>query len=274
MGLLVWLLPNNPIDNWDLLNPKKMATMVFALAFIQIFGVFMNRTFGLRMGAILTGFFGGLVSSTATTASLARKSKTNNVENSIETKSNNSESNEILIFLSATSAMLIEGLTIVLTGTMQLHFSVLIVFVGPLVATVIMIWFYSQKIISKRTLHVETPFDVLPILKLSFFIISILVISKILQNFFGQKGLMILTFLVSLFEIHGSVIANVQLHESNGVSVQLLGHLVAISILASYLSKIFLIWTLGDINLRSQALKCTAFLFLTLLLSWYVSDIF
>ncbi len=92
-----------------------------------------------------------------------------------------------------------------------------------------------------------------------------------MQNIFGQSGLLILTFLVSLFEIHGSVIANVQLHDSGAINVGFLRGLLVISVAASYLSKLFLLYTLGSRPLRAQAAKGTGLLFLSLIASWLVS---
>ena len=261
LGLLVWLSPSSPIDPWHLVNPKKIATMIFALAFIQILGSVMNIFLGARTGAILTGFFGGLVSSTATTVTLARKSKVRSGLNSYS---------EMISFLSATGAMLIEGATLVWMGESNIHFSTLAPFLGPLLATVIMIYLYSRKLTDKYTEFEDIQFHILPVLKLSAFIVSILLLSKLLQNFFGQSGLMILTSLVSLFEIHGSVIANVQLHENSVISAGLLSSLLAISIVASYLSKFFLISTLGTKHLRSHAMRCTLIIFISILITYLI----
>lgn len=247
--------------------------MIFALVFIQVFGTLMSRILSAHLGAILTGFFGGLVSSTATTASLARNSNLNHLNsnpNDKAPKSNSENFNEILIFLSATSAMLIEGALIVLSGAKDFDLSLMLIFFGPLLTSFIMIVFYSKKTTSKNINTTDNQFEILPIIKLSIFIITILVISKLLQKVFGQNGLLVLTFLVSLFEIHGSVIANVQIFDSQEISLNLLRNLLAISIFASYLSKLFLIFTLGSKDLKIKAMKCTAFLFLSLFISWVI----
>lgn len=262
VGLLAWFLPSTSFDPWNLLSPKKIATMLFALLFIQISGSFLNRQLGSRAGAILTGFFGGLVSSTATTAALARKSKDESPADS---------GKEMLTFLVATGAMLVEGFLLVWTGTSQMHSATLFIFSGPLLATVAMVYGYSKRTPASTTVSEEHGFEVVPLLKLAFFIISILILSKLLQNLFGQYGLMVLTFLVSLFEIHGSVIANVQLHESGVVATNQLSNLIAISIVASYLSKIFLISTLGSQQLLKNAMKATAVLFASLAATWLLS---
>jgi uncharacterized membrane protein (DUF4010 family) len=233
--------------------------MIFALTLIQVMGTAMAQVLGARAGAILTGFLGGLISSTATTAALAKRSK-----NSVQQDG----SAETLTFLAATAAMLFEGVALLLTGTTEFHFALSLIFLGPIAMSALLIYRHSNRL-GKQSLTLESKeFRILPIFKLAAFIVAILVLSKVLQNIFGQTGLIVLTFLVSLFEIHGSVIANVQLHDSGGVGVPLLGGLLAISVLASYLSKMFLIYTIGSHSLRTQATKSTCLLLLSLLASW------
>ena len=265
LALLAWFSPKTAVDPWNLLSPKKMATMIFALALIQAFGSVMAQLLGAKTGAILTGFFGGLVSSTATTASLARKSKTlNNADVSVE----------ILTFLSATCAMLFEAAALALTGAGEIHSSILIIFFGPIILTIIMIIFQSRKLSNREHESQGVSFEILPIIKISIFILLILLLSKVLQNQFGKNGLMVLTFLVSLFEIHGSIIANVQMHDRGVITVSVLGSLLSISIIASFLSKLFLITTLGSKELKAKALKSIFILFGTVFLSWLSLFIF
>lgn len=258
---IAWLLPSGPIDPWNILSLKKAAYMVFALAFIQAIGSAMIQLLGNRKGAILTGFFGGLISSTATTVSLARKSK-------VAVRDNVGK--ETLTFLSATLAMLIEGIVLVLLGTTEIHLPLLLIFLGPILVTALIIVLISRKLRHRRLKIEPVKLDILPLLKLAGFIIAILSLSKLLENVFGQSGLLILTFLVSLFEIHGSVIANIQLHDAGAFSVQFLGGLLTISVAASYVSKLFLIQTIGSAALRNKVIKYTAFLFLSLIVSWFI----
>jgi len=261
MFLLVWFLPAAPMDPWNLLSPRKVATMIFALAIIQVMGSVTAQVLGVRAGAMVTGFLGGLISSTATTATLAKRSKT---------AAPQEVSTEVLTFLSATAAMLFEGIALLLTGTTGFHFTLILIFLGPILMTALMIYRHSRNLENQGAKLQTSEFQVLPLLKLAAFIIAILVLSKVLQNVLGQKGLMILTFLVSLFEIHGSVIANIQLHDSGVIDVALLGGLLTLSIVASYLSKLFMIYTLGSSALRVQVTQSTGFLFFSLLVSWLI----
>lgn len=259
LSILTWFLPVAPLDPWNLLSPKKIATMILALSIIQAVGSALTLYFGSRAGSILTGFLGGLVSSTATTATLARKTK--------HLGSSNGAS-EMLIYLSATAAMLLEGLALVFAGTSELQYRTTVIFIGPLVATVVMIFLQSRKIADHSHFLSGSKFEIASILKLAMFIVAILAVSKILQSIFGKNGLMIWTALASLFEIHGSIIANVQLYESTAINVNFLCNLLAISVLFSYLSKLFLVASLGSPLLRSHASRSTFVLFIVLAMSW------
>lgn len=252
-------LPPGPVDPWGLFGLKKIVTIIFALTFIQVMSSITIQFLGSRAGVIVTGYLGGLISSTATTASLARRSKISTT---------NGVTLELLSFLSATLAMLFEGLTIILFGTRDFHSVLSIILLGPIFATVLMILFISKKQSAGYIKIDSANFKIMPILKLSVFIISILALSKILQKLVGQSGLFILTFVVSLFEIHGSLVANVQLHDAGAFDVRVLGASLAISVVASYISKVFLIFSMGSSALAKQALKYTALLFLSLFAGW------
>ena len=198
---------------------------------------------------------GGLVSSTATTASLARESLVS---------ADGDTPAEMLTFLSATLAMLMEGLAITIYGTNDIHWEFFILFSGPVLTTLLMIAYQARKATSQKLILRDTQLEILPIIKLAAFVLGILTLSKLLQAAFGKAGLLVLTFIVSLFEIHGSVIANLQLHDSGAINVEVLGGLLAVSIVASYISKLFLVMTLGRASLKKSILKATAVLFLSL----------
>lgn len=261
MFLLAWFSPVGPVDPWNLLSPKKIAGMLFALTVIQVMGSVLAQFLGVRAGAMVTGFLGGLISSTATTAALAKRS---------QSSGQGEVSAEGLTFLAATTAMLFEGAAILLTGTTGIHRPLLLIFLGPIAVSGLMLYRQSRKLPSRALSLEPAPFRVLPLLKLAVFIAGILSLSKVLQNQFGQNGLIVLTFLVSLFEIHGSVVANVQLHDAGAIGVLLLGGLLAISVVSSYLSKLFLIFTMASPLLKRQAARSTLILFGSLLGSWLI----
>jgi len=68
------LLPREPIDPWGALNLYSLWWLVILIASISLVGYVGVRWLGARRGTLLTALFGGLVSSTAVTLALARRS--------------------------------------------------------------------------------------------------------------------------------------------------------------------------------------------------------
>lgn len=259
---LAWFLPSQTIDPWGLISLKKITSIVFALTSIQLLGQYSLRFLGQRNGSIVTGFLGGMISSTATILDLAQKSKISTAD-SLQSKE--------LVFLSATLAMLIEGILLFLIGADRFNRSLLIVFSGPVLTCAYLIAkFISKSSIKNLSTATDESINLWSILKLSLFIIFILCISKIIQNVLGANALLALTFFVSLFEVHGSMIANIQLQNDGTFNNTFLGNLVTVSISATFLSKYFLISFFGSSQLKIKVLKLTLILFSSLLSSWLV----
>ncbi len=73
------ILPNRPIDPWQVLNPAEIWLLAILIAGVSFAGYVAVRIFGGRRGLAVAAVAGGLASSTATTlsfASLARKQPT------------------------------------------------------------------------------------------------------------------------------------------------------------------------------------------------------
>lgn len=69
------LLPNRTVDPWQVLNPYRAWWLVVLISALSMVGYIATRWLGPARGVLTTGVFGGLVSSTAVTMSLARQSR-------------------------------------------------------------------------------------------------------------------------------------------------------------------------------------------------------
>lgn len=67
------LLPDRPLGPYGVLNPTRVWWLVIAVTLIGWAGYVAARAFGQRWGLLVTGFAGGFVSGSATTAVMARK---------------------------------------------------------------------------------------------------------------------------------------------------------------------------------------------------------
>ncbi|WP_281951021.1 MgtC/SapB family protein [Nitrosophilus kaiyonis] len=68
------ILPNKSIDPFGIFNPYQIWLMVVLIAGLSFFGYVAVKSIGAKQGLILSGFFGGLVSSTAVAITFAKKS--------------------------------------------------------------------------------------------------------------------------------------------------------------------------------------------------------
>ena len=69
------LLPDQTIDPWDALNPRKLWLLVIMISGLSMIGYVATRWLGSGRGTVVTGLTGGLVSSTAATLAFSRQSK-------------------------------------------------------------------------------------------------------------------------------------------------------------------------------------------------------
>ncbi|WP_193212213.1 MgtC/SapB family protein [Luteolibacter marinus] len=77
-GLVILpLLPNRDMGYLDVFNPFKVWLLVVLIVGISLAAYLAGKILGGKKGTLLAGILGGLISSTATTASVARRSKSN-----------------------------------------------------------------------------------------------------------------------------------------------------------------------------------------------------
>ncbi len=69
------VLPNRSMGPFNVLNPFKIWLMVVLIVGISLAGYVAFKWFGERVGTLMGGVLGGLISSTATTVSYARRSR-------------------------------------------------------------------------------------------------------------------------------------------------------------------------------------------------------
>ena len=70
--IILPVLPNETFGPYDVLNPRKIWLMVVLIVGINMIGYGAFRVLGRKRGTAVAGLVGGLISSTATTASYAR----------------------------------------------------------------------------------------------------------------------------------------------------------------------------------------------------------
>jgi uncharacterized membrane protein (DUF4010 family) len=67
------ILPDRPFGPYAVLNPREIWLFVVIVVGVSLAGYVAQRAFGARAGMVVTGLLGGVISSTATTVSMARR---------------------------------------------------------------------------------------------------------------------------------------------------------------------------------------------------------
>lgn len=260
-GVAAWLAPIRPVDPWGALSPHKIALLLFALVLMQVIGGIAAASMEDRLGATFTGFLGGMVSSTAVTAHLSKQS---------QTLGDDAWQVTALGFLGASLAKLGLIAMLVYAGAETTPWPVWIVIVAPALATAGLLFARGKKLeVSANANRDGTPeLALADILKLGGFVVGLIALSKILQSLFGDAGLLAVTALFSLFEVHASTVANAGLFDTGSIAPLTWLNLLAVSIAASYISKAFLVASLAKPGRRRRLLSWISIILLALLLGY------
>lgn len=238
------ILPNRTIDPWDLFNPRNFGILIVTIAGIQFAGYVAIRLLGARFGMALTGFLGGLVSSTAVFASLSPSLNTN-------------PKFKLAIMASAISAilaMLVEIVAIVLVAspTLLLFIITPILVMSIVSMGMVICLLHYQKKQSHFHSKISNPLNLLSVLYTSIFIGLTLILIAIAKRFIGTEGVLLISFLGGLFEIHGISLATALLYLDQHLTINMARLILYTAILASFVSKLFLLWSLTPAKFALQ----------------------
>lgn len=206
-------------------NPFKIWLMVIFISGISFVGYFFVKFFGARKGYGLTGFFGGLVSSTAVTLSMSEESK----------KSKKLAFPLIIAVVIASSTTFLRILfeVSVLNPSLVVYLLVPFVLMAFLGYGISYYLFKTQKKKKKiKEIEFEQPFAIMPALKFGLFFAFIIFISKLAQIFIGEKGL----YLTSIFSGLADVDAITLTMSSLSSSGEIASHVAVISIFLAAIS--------------------------------------
>lgn len=169
------------LEQIDVFNPFKIWLIVILITGLSFIGYFLVKIVGEKKGLGLTGFLGGLVSSTATTVSMSKKSKGQKKTNGFS-----------LAIILASSMMFLRVLVEVLIVNKEL-IPFLVIPLGAMALTgfLLSIIIYSKRDRKKerRKFEIKNPFEINTAIKFGLFYLMVLILSKSLYLLFGNVGI-------------------------------------------------------------------------------------
>ena len=184
--VLLPILPNQGFGPYGgVLNPFEIWWMVVLIAGISFVGYFAMKIGGARHGAVLTGLFGGLASSTATTLTLSRLAK----------EAGKGVQPLAAGILAACGTMFPRIIAVAWAVNGELGRRLLIPFLvmaAIAYAAAGLLWYRSKDGEETGELDLENPFQLGTALKFGALLVVILLLGKALTNWLDTAGLYLL----------------------------------------------------------------------------------
>ncbi|MBY0512005.1 MAG: MgtC/SapB family protein [Rhodospirillaceae bacterium] len=241
------ILPDQNYGPYGSLNPYRLWWAVVLISGLSFIGYVSMRIVGTKRGLVLTGIFGGLASSTATTLMLSRFARERTAFVNLASAS----------ITAACGIMLLR--IIVLAGAVEPRLLPhLALPIGSMLLTAMVLgwWFWrrpkSNDISIQQT--VSNPFEIGPAVGFGVLLSAILVLANALQDLVGTQGLYLLALASGLADVDAITVSVGKMAAAGTVSTSAAWRAIIIAAGANIAVKIVLIRiTCGGLLARQMA---------------------
>lgn len=227
------LLPAGSYGPWNAIEPRMIWLLVIAVGGVGFGNYTLMQRYGGR-GIAITGFFGGLVNSTAVIGEIADRAQRNV----------GVESLAVGAILMADAAMAIRNLAIV--AVFVPHSVVTIGLpLGLIAVTGVTLAIRSSEWDNDLELDFDSPFSTESALKFGLLFLIVLIVSAGAQHAFGTTGFLITSFLSGIISSGATTTTAISLTTTGRITHSVAAAGVLAGTLASILVKIFLATTIN-----------------------------
>jgi uncharacterized membrane protein (DUF4010 family) len=193
--VLLPVLPDKGFGPWKALNPYEIWWLVVLIAGISFAGYVAMRLAGTRRGILLTGLFGGLVSSTAVAINLSRLGKSRRPLTSILAAG----------ILAAAATMFPRMLLAVTVVNRDLTLPLVVPLgVMTIVVAVGAFWYWRPRnapVEEEAKFPMRNPFELMPALKFGILLAVIMLMAQMFQRLWGAGGVYLLSGFSGLADV-------------------------------------------------------------------------
>jgi len=252
------LLPERSFGPNDIINLRLIWVMVIFIALLSFLGYILTKYVGYKKGISVTSIFGGLVSSTALTFSFAKKSKENDALSS-------NFGVGILIATTMVFPKVLLEIAVVNGELAKMALIPIILFVVVGILLSIIMW---KKInaIELTGIDLKNPFELKSALYFGLIFGTILLISKLAQLNFGDRGSYFISFISGLTNIDAITLTMAQLSAKHSIQPMVALNSIIIALFANLLFKGIIAIILGTKLMARYTTVGFGFFILTALL--------
>jgi uncharacterized membrane protein (DUF4010 family) len=207
------VLPNRFVDPWGAINPYRMWWLVILISGLSLVGYVLTRWLGSNRGIPLTGLCGGLVSSTAVTLSLSRRSR-----NETEVSSAPAMAAGVLL---AWFVMVIRILVLIAVLYPPLIRAVIVPMttlggLTGLIAVVFLLGTWRSAAI-EHTMPLRNPFSLASAIKVAAIFTAVLLVIKLAGKYYPGEGVYIVSFIAGLTDVDPIVLSMADFAKQGGI---------------------------------------------------------
>lgn len=255
-AIVLPILPNKNFGPppFDVFNPFVIWLLVVFISGINFVGYILIQILGTQKGMGLTGFLGGIASSTAVTLGISQQSRR---EHGLARPF----AMALLIAWTIMFARLIVIVAVLNRDLAALLWRPLIVpiLVGAAYASFLFVLHRSER---TPEMKIKNPFELWPAITFGAMFTLILFAAQAAQIYFGDSGIYITSFVTGLADVDAIALSLAELsHSSSGIAPATAARAVVFATLANTLLKGVFVFAIGSPGLRRTILP--GFLFLT-----------
>ncbi len=238
------VLPNRGYGPYAVLNPFEIWLMVALIVGMSIAAYVAFKLLGARVGALLSGVLGGLISSTATTVSYARRARTAPDERGVCAV--------VVVIASATvfGRVLVE-LAVVAPGILGVVAPPIAAMMGFMVL-VSAVLFLCTKTTQAGSLTREPPSDFRTAIAFGLVYAAVLFAVAFAKEHFGSRGLFVVAALSGLTDMDAITLSTAQLARSGALHADTAWRLIVVGAMANLVFKLATVAVLGSPRLLGR----------------------
>jgi uncharacterized membrane protein (DUF4010 family) len=238
------ILPDRTYGPYSVLNPRQIWLMVCLIVGISLAGYIIYKFFGERAGIVLGGILGGLISSTATTVSYARRTAASPPSVHLAA---------VVIQIASTAVFARVLLVIGVVSPVLLASAArpLLIMMTLMALLSLGVWFWGQKEQNRMPVQ-DNPSELKGALFFGVIFAVVLLAAAAAKAHFGQSGLYVVAALSGLTDMDAITLSTAQLVNSDRLLPEVGWKLIVVSALANLVFKAGAILVLGHRQLLAR----------------------
>ena len=252
------LLPTQPIDPLQALNPYRLWLLVILISGLSLVGYVAVRWLGTARGTAITGLSGGLVSSTAVSLSFARQSRIDK-----DALAGDTFAAAILI---AWTVMFVRVVILVAIVHPPLVARLLVPFMAMAAAAAVLAgafyWLGARRprpVGAGGEVQVKNPFSLTAAVRFGLVFALVLVVVKLTEHFAPPEGLYVVAGIAGLTDVDAITLSMAEFAGQSG-DLATAANAIALAALSNTLVKCGMVVVLGSRPLRQRLALATAVL--------------